>query len=136
MPGGEDDEEENPCTPPLGRCRTLLLPVVFLCTAATATELVLAVCAALAMFESNRSSAFNRASLILAASLVVELEEEEEVEEVVVVVVEEEEDRLGLEEAVEEVDVEEAVPNVLPPPLPMAEERGARPPLFFLDHIK
>ena len=135
MPGGEeeeeDDEEENPCTPPLGRCRTLLLPVVFLCTAATATELVLAVCAALAMFESNRSSAFNRASLILAASLVVELEEEEEV-----VVVEEEEDRLGLEEAVEEVDVEEAVPNVLPPPLPMAEERGARPPLFFLDHIK
>ena len=116
MPGGEDDEEENPCTPPLGRCRTLLLPVVFLCTAATATELVLAVCAALAMFESNRSSAFNRASLILAASLVVELEEEEEVVAVVVV----EEDRLGLEEAVEEVDVEEAVPNVLPPPLPMA----------------
>ena len=136
MPGGEeeeeDDEEENPCTPPLGRCRTLLLPVVFLCTAATATELVLAVCAALAMFESNRSSAFNRASLILAASLVVELEEEVEVVAVVV----EEEDRLGLEEAVEEVDVEEAVPNVLPPPLPMAEERGARPPLFFLDHIK
>ena len=131
MPGGEEDDEENPCTPPLGRCRTLLLPVVFLCTAATATELVLAVCAALAMFESNRSSAFNRASLILAASLVVELEEEEE--EVVVV---EEEDWLGLEEAVEEVDVEEAVPNVLPPPLPMAEERGARPPLFFLDHIK
>ena len=132
MPGGEDDDEENPCSPPLGRCRTLLLPVVFLCTAATATELVLAVCAALAMFESNRSSAFNRASLILAASLVVELEEEEEVVAVVVV----EEDRLGLEEAVEEVDVEEAVPNVLPPPLPMAEERGARPPLFFLDHIK
>ena len=132
MPGGEDDEEENPCTPPLGRCRTLLLPVVFLCTAATATELVLAVRAALAMLESNRSSAFNRASLILAASLVVELEEEEEVVAVVVV----EEDRLGLEEAVEEVDVEEAVPNVLPPPLPMAEERGARPPLFFLDHIK
>jgi len=131
LPGGEEEEEENPCTPPLGRCRTLLLPVVFLCTAATATELVLAVCAALAMFESNRSSAFNRASLILAASLVVELEEEEE--EVVVV---EEEDWLGLEEAVEEVDVEEAVPNVLPPPLPMAEERGARPPLFFLDHIK
>ena len=130
MPGGEEEDEENPCTPPLGRCRTLLLPVVFLCTAATATELVLAVCAALAMFESNRSSAFNRASLILAASLVVELEEEE------VVVVEEEEDRLGLEEAVEAVDVEEAVPNVLPPPLPMAEERGARPPLFFLDHIK
>ena len=84
------------------------------------------------MFESNRSSAFNRASLILAASLVVELEEEVEVVAVVVV----EEDRLGLEEAVEEVDVEEAVPNVLPPPLPMAEERGARPPLFFLDHIK
>ena len=133
MPGGEDDEEENPCTPPLGRCRTLLLPVVFLCTAATATELVLAVCAALAMFESNRSSAFNRASLILAASLVVGLEEEEGV---VVVEVVEEEDRLGLEEAVEAVDVEEAVPNVLPPPLPMAEERGARPPLFFLDHIK
>ena len=133
MPGGEEEDEENPCTPPLGRCRTLLLPVVFLCTAATATELVLAVCAALAMLESNRSSAFNRASLILAASLVVELEEEEEV---VVVVVEEEEDRLGLEEAVEAVDVEEAVPNVLPPPLPMAEERGARPPLFFLDHIK
>ena len=132
MPRGEEEDEENPCTPPLGRCRTLLLPVVFLCTAATATELVLAVCAALAMFESNRSSAFNRASLILAASLVVELEEEEEV----VVVVEEEEDRLGLEEAVEAVDVEEAVPNVLPPPLPMAEERGARPPLFFLDHIK
>ena len=130
MPGGEDDEEENPCTPPLGRCRTLLLPVVFLRTAATATELVLAVCAALAILESNRSSAFNRASLILAASLVVELEEEEEVVAVV------EEDRLGLEEAVEEVDVEEAVPNVLPPPLPMAEERGARPPLFFLDHIK
>ena len=132
MPGGEEEDEENPCTPPLGRCRTLLLPVVFLCTAATATELVLAVCAALAMFESNRSSAFNRASLILAASLVVELEEEVEVVAVVVV----EEDRLGLEEAVEEVDVEEAVPNVLPPPLPMAEERGARPPLFFLDHIK
>ena len=132
MPGGEEEDEENPCTPPLGRCRTLLLPVVFLCTAATATELVLAVCAALAMFESNRSSAFNRASLILAASLVVELEEEEVVVAVVVV----EEDRLGLEEAVEAVDVEEAVPNVLPPPLPMAEERGARPPLFFLDHIK
>ena len=125
-------EEENPCTPLL----LLLLPPLRFCTLLllfTGAGLLLlcfgAFLAASAIFLSNLDNAFNLASLIVAA-----LREEvgvEEEEEVVAVLL-----RVVLALDLEDDDaVEEAAPNVLPPPrlIPLALV-VVLPVLAFLDH--